>query len=329
MKADRLLSLLLLLQNHGKMTTRELAARLEVTPRTVCRDMEALSAAGIPVYAERGPHGGWTMTEGYRTKLTGLRPQEVMALLLNKPSSLLRDLGIGPDFDLAYQKLVASSPAHLRHYAGELQNRLHIDGNAWFKALESYPFLATVQEAVWSCRKLWMKYPLPRGPYEGIVEPLGLVAKRNVWYFVAGLEGELAFFRVSRLEEAELLEDTFQRPDDFDLSAYWERASTAYVNGRLAYRLKARLREEAFSLLPPGQKARLHATVCELDGWLTSELEFRSYDAALAAMLSLGNRVEVLEPAELREGLRAAALSVAALYGTGEPADAHRGPANA
>jgi len=313
-KADRLLSILLLLQNQGKMTTRELAERLEVAARTVCRDMEALSAAGVPVYAERGPHGGWTLTEGYRTKLTGMRPQEVMALLLNKPTGLLHDLGIGSDFEQAFQKLVAASPDHLRRYAEELQSRLHIDGNAWFKALESYPFLAVVQEAVWSCRKLRMKYPLPRGPYEGIVEPLGLVAKRNVWYFVARAGGEPAFFRVSRLEEAQLLDETFERPAGFDLAAYWEQASEAYVSGRLEYRLVARLREDALLALPPGQQARLITTRPEPGGWLEAELEFRSYDAALAAMLSLGDRAEVLEPVQLRAGLLAAAQRVAALY---------------
>lgn len=157
-RADRLLSILLLLQNHGKMTSRELARRLEVSERTIFRDMEALCTAGIPVYADRGSTGGWALTEGYRTRLTGMKAQELMSLLLMNSSSLVDDLGLRGEFDSACLKLLAASPAELRRDAEVARERIHVDGAGWHQTSESSTYLPVVQEAVWEERTLRIEY---------------------------------------------------------------------------------------------------------------------------------------------------------------------------
>lgn len=321
MRADRLLSILLHLQSGGKQSSRMLAEKLEVSERTIIRDMEALSAAGIPVYAERGPQGGWTLAENYRTNLTGMRKEELLALLMTSHGSLLGDLGLGGDaLESALQKLMTSSPAPYRKDAETIRERLHIDGAGWHASDESFPWLPLVQEAVWAGRKLEFVYQKADGQSEGteassrIVHPLGLVAKRNVWYLVAEDRGELRTFRISRITDASLLEEEFQRPPGFSLSGYWER-STADFKARLPqYPAQVRVAEQRLSRLKRERYAKVLRTEPDGPGWVRVEVEFHTPESACEIILACGREAEALGPPELRELVRREAAAIAALY---------------
>src|SRR5689334_16595189 len=190
MRADRLLSIMLLLQVHRRITARELARRLEVSERTIHRDMDALGAAGIPIYAERGVGGGWALAEAYQTNLTGLNEAEIQALFLATPPQLLADLGLRQAADAALIKLLAALPAISRRDAEFARQRIHVDGAGWLRAREAVPFLAAIQEALWQDRKLRLTYQRADDTtVERLVDPLGLVAKSSVWYLVAGVDG--------------------------------------------------------------------------------------------------------------------------------------------
>ena len=201
MRADRLISILLLLQIHRRLTSHELAERLEVSDRTIHRDMEALGIAGIPVLAERGTGGGWSLIEGYRSNLTGLSEAEVKALFLTRPAGLLSDLGLDKASEAGLIKLQASLPLPHQRDATFAQERIHIDLTGWNNTKEAVPILPILFEAVWNERKLKITYQ--RGgdcdAVERLVDPLGLVAKGSAWYLVASVEDSLRSYRVSRI----------------------------------------------------------------------------------------------------------------------------------
>src|SRR5215212_9732508 len=222
MRADRLLSILLLLQTHRRMTAGALAQRLEVSRRTVHRDMEALSMAGVPVYAERGAGGGWVLPDSFRTDLTGLTESEIQALFVSMPTRLLADLGLAQASDAALVKLLAALPSVARRDAEQVRQRIHVDGAGWHQSAETVPALATLQEAVWIDRRVRLNYRRGDGSaVERVVDPLGLVAKGRLWYLVAGVDGEPRTYRISRVEAAEILDEPASRTPDFDLATFW------------------------------------------------------------------------------------------------------------
>lgn len=200
MRADRLLSILLLLQTQRRLTARELAERLEVSERTIYRDMDALSGAGVPVLAQRGNKGGWMLLDSYQTNLTGLNDTEIQALFLAQPARLLADLGLRQAHDAALIKLLAALPSIQRRDAEYIRQRIHVDVPGWHPSKEESAAFPAIQEAVLSDRQLKLVYQ--RGDsavVERLVDPLGLVAKGRVWYLIAGVEGELRTYRVSRV----------------------------------------------------------------------------------------------------------------------------------
>lgn len=222
MRADRLLSLLMLLQSRGRMTARELAEQLEVSERTIYRDIEALGIAGIPICAERGPGGGCFLLDGYQTKLTGLNAAEVRALFLFKMARPLADLGLSKALDDAMLKLSAALPAQQRDDAEQVRQRIHLDMEDWQQNISPVPHLTTIQEAVWHDRKLLIEYDEGcKLCQQHLIEPYGLVSKTNSWYVVAALVGEQRVFSVSRISTAVLSEEHFIRPATFDLSSFW------------------------------------------------------------------------------------------------------------
>lgn len=207
MRADRLLSILLLLQVHRRVTARDLAKRLEVSQRTILRDMDALSGCGVPVMAERGAGGGWSLVDGYQTKLTGLNAAEIQSLFLAKPAGLLADLGLQQDAEAALIKIQASLPASARPQADFVRQRIHVDTRGWRDPAESIACLPVLLDALWRERQLRFVYarvlcePGERTPY-----PLGLVAKGSTWYRIAAVEGEPRTYRVSRIRDATILD---------------------------------------------------------------------------------------------------------------------------
>lgn len=322
MRADRLFSIVLLLQSHRQLTARDLAGRLEVSARTIHRDMEALSGAGIPVVAERGTGGGWSLLGEYRTNLTGLNEAEIQSLFVSKPPRLLADLNLEKAAEGAFLKLLAALPSVYRRGAEHARQRIYVDVTGWNRAEEAVPLLHALQEAIWQERRVRLLYG--RGGCDAgaalarTVDPLGLVAKGSVWYFVAGTEGgaEVRSYRVSRVEGVELLDEPCVRPPDFDLAAFWEKSSAQFRAHLPAYRARVRVRREIVARLPyAGRFARIEGTgEPDADGWVEVSLRFDVEEMACEYALGFGTQLEVLEPAALRERVLAAAQSVVALY---------------
>lgn len=317
MRADRLLSIMLLLQVNQRITSRELAERLEVAERTIHRDMEALGAAGIPIVAERGSGGGWSLLEEYRTNLTGLSEAELQALFLAQPARVLNDLGLRQAAEAALIKLRAALPALARPDAEHARQRIHIDGAGWRQAREDVPFLPVIQEAVWQDRKLQLSYQRADDTaVERLVEPLGLVAKGSAWYLIAGVEDSIRTYRISRVQGATITDQAAARPPDFDLAAYWD-ASTARFQANLP-RYPATIRVDAaiFEYMGVvGRYARVvDAKAPDADGWMTVEMLFEGERNACEHVLSFGPQIEVIAPARLRELVIATARQIVARY---------------
>ena len=213
MRADRLLSILMILQSRGNTTARSLACELEVSERTIYRDVQALSSAGIPVYTDRGPHGGISLVESYRTNLTGLTNAEVEALFMVSIPAPLTQLGVSQELKGALLKLAAALPGSQRAHQAQARQRIHLDSAWWFQGSEALPHLQTLQQGVWNDRKLYLKQRLPFfADVDQVVCPYGLVAKTNVWYLVCAREGRLRVIRVAEIIDARLLEEGFSRP---------------------------------------------------------------------------------------------------------------------
>ena len=318
MRADRLVSIMLLLQIHQRMTAGQLAKRLEVSERTILRDMDALSGAGIPVFAERGIGGGWSMVEGYRTNLTGLTRDEIQALFLTKPSRLLADLGLEKASDAALLKLHAALPTASRDTAENSRQRIHIDITGWNRSEESIQFLPLVQEAVWRDRKLQLTYQRGGGcdPVERLVDPLGLVAKGSIWYLVAGVDGDIRTYRVSRFASALVSDLPCVRPAAFDLAAYWEDSSATFKDNFPRYYATMRCSPEILPRLRyAGRFARIEQVdQPDADGWARVSIRFQFEEEACEYALGFGPRLEVLEPESLRERVIRTAESTVAFY---------------
>ena len=320
MRADRLFSIVLLLQSYRQLTARDLARRLEVSQRTIHRDMEALSGAGIPVIAERGTGGGWSLLGEYRTNLTGLSEAEVQSLFVTQPSRLLADLNLEKAAEGALLKLLAALPAPYRRGAEYARQRIHVDVTGWGRPEETVPLLHTLQDAVWQERKVRMSYGRGEcGVSERVVDPLGLVAKGSVWYLVAGVEGEARSYRASRIESAELLDEPAARPPDFDLAAFWEESSERFRANLPRYRVRARVRREVVQRLRfAGRFARVEEVgEPAADGWAEVILRFDVEQMACEYALGVGTQLEVLEPEALREKVAQAAAAVVAFYSPG------------
>jgi predicted DNA-binding transcriptional regulator YafY len=322
MRADRLLSIVLLLQSRGRQTARELARRLEVSERTILRDMDALSGAGIPVVAERGAGGGWSLLGEYRTDLTGLSETEVQSLFVTQPARLLADLNLEKAAEGALLKLLAALPSTYRRGAEYVRQRIHLDATGWRQSEESVPLLRELQEAVWNERRVKMAYQ--RGEcekVERIADPLGLVAKGSVWYLVAAVDGETRSYRVSRILRVEPTGERCERPQNFDLAEFWRESAARFGATLPRYRVVARVRREAVPRLPfAGRFVRVEETgEPDAEGWARVALRFDVEEMAVEYALGFGALLEVLEPAELRQKVVAAARAVVAFYERGAP----------
>lgn len=321
MRADRLLAMVMLLQSRGQMTARQLAEELEVSERTIYRDVTALNTAGIPIYTEGGPGGGIGLVESYRTDLTGLRPEEAEALsMLDIPEPLVR-LGVGQELKSALLKLAGAISPRLQEKQQQARIRIHLDSAWWFQGEDATPCLQSLQQAVWGDRRCRITYQGEfRTRFEGVIEPYGLVAKASIWHIVFRLQGRMRVLRVSQIMEVEILGECFRRAKDFDLAEFWrgwcERIEneqthfevTALVAPALADRLTRLLKENQPDLLnlPPA---------LERQGWKQMTLTFESFESARTRILGFGGAIEVLEPLALRCSLADYARQVAAVYG--------------
>jgi predicted DNA-binding transcriptional regulator YafY len=323
MRASRLLSLLLLLQTRGRMTAAELSGELEVSIRTIYRDVEALSSAGVPVYADRGPAGGYQLLDGYRTRLNGLTTEEASSLFLAGLPGPAAELGLGEVAANAELKMLAALPPEPRFHAARMRERFHLDVPGWYRDADKAPFLGEVAEAVWDQRPLRMTYRRwgPRD-VERLADPYGLVLKGGSWYMVAAVGGGVPrTYKVERIIAAELLDGRFERPGGFDLAAYWQRYTEEF---------RARMYTgEALVRMAPGTESMLRYTVGveiadtalaaadppDEDGWVVLRLPTESVRHACWLLLRLGGDIEVLGPPELREQMTATVARLSELYG--------------
>jgi predicted DNA-binding transcriptional regulator YafY len=321
MRASRLVTLLLLLQTRRQMTAAELARELEVSERTVHRDVDALSAAGVPIYAERGPHGGIRLVEGYRTRLTGMTADEAEALFLSGLPGPAAELGLGTVMTAARLKVLAALPEELRARASRLVERFHLDAAGWFRVGESVPHLPTLAEAVWECRCVRISYDRGDGSVERLLQPLGVVLKGGTWYLVAHRDEEVRTYRVSRVLEAELLDEQFERPLDFDLASYWMESSAAYERELPRLEVVVRVDPAYLELLgdvvgegPVAAAERLQEP--DPEGWTRLRMRVKDPDEAPGRLLQLGPHLEVLEPLDVRERLVSLARGALVRHGS-------------
>src|SRR5512147_688411 len=230
MRADRLLSLLMLLQTRGQMSAKDLADELEVSERTIYRDITALSASGVPIYASRGPGGGVRLIDEYRTTLTGLTPDETRALFMMSIPAPLMQLGMGEKFKGALLKLSASLPEPRRADESRTRQRILLDSSWWFQADQQVPCLQTIQQALWQdrCLRIKVRWDFFNTEFEQDAEPYGLVAKANIWYLVYGQGGTPKVTRVSQIVSAEMTAEGFARPPEFELEAFWREWCREY-----------------------------------------------------------------------------------------------------
>jgi len=302
MRATRLDSLLLLLQLRGQLTAAELADHFEVSIRTIHRDVEALGAAGVPVEAVRGPAGGYRLAGGYRTKLTGLTASEAEALFVAPAPAA--ELGLGGVLTNARLKVLAALPAELQERASRAERYFHLDARGWFRAEDTVPHLPTIATATWQGKRLSARYREGRKVVQRTLDPLGLVLKGGAWYLVAHRSAGMRVYRVSRFASVRIRDEGFERPEGFELAAYWDEWSRTFEASLARVEVKVRASELVRRLLPGDLRSG--------DGVYV--VRFHSLDEALRELLKFGPDAEVLEPPELRERVAATAAEVAALY---------------
>jgi predicted DNA-binding transcriptional regulator YafY len=331
-KSSRLLSILLLLQTRGRMTAAELAAELEVSARTVYRDVESLHAAGVPLYGDAGHSGGYRLLAGYRTRLTGLNAGEAEALFLSGAPGPAAELGLGPALAAAQLKLRAALPQELREQADRMRTRFHLDAPGWYAADAEVPFLPQVADAVWNGRVLDVRYRRWKEPtdVDRRLEPYGLVLKAGRWYAVAGPGPRT--YRVDQILELVVTEESFEIPADFDLAEHWRRSQEDFHARLYAGEAEVRLSPRGAARLTGAVAVAFEATaVAEDGGWRRAVLPTESVDQAHAFFLSLGTDVEVLAPPHLRALLATTTRTLSATYdpppsGSGGPSSAGPSP---
>jgi predicted DNA-binding transcriptional regulator YafY len=313
MRGDRLLSILLLLQVHRRVTARDLARRLEVSERTILRDMDALSGAGVPVTAERGAGGGWSLLDDYQTKLTGLNAAEIHSLFLARPARLMADLGLGQEAEAALIKLQASMPPASRQQADFTRQRILVDTRGWRDPAESVTCLPVLLDALWRERQVRFVYSRVLGePGERTADPLGLVAKGSVWYLVARVEDAPRTYRVSRMREAAVMEQPSVSPAGFDLAQYWARSAEEFREKLPRYYATFLAANEVMRWVRY-RGWRVEQETAEQNA-VRVRMRFDAEAEALQFALSFGGDIEVLEPDELRAKVLAGARAIMERY---------------
>jgi len=320
MRADRLLSLLLLLQTRGQMTADELAQELEVSERTIYRDINALSIAGVPVYGIPGPEGGFALVDNYRTHLTGLTKNEARALsMLNIPAPLV-DLGMREDLQAALLKLSAAIPSTQRQDKASIRGYIHLDSTWWQHASEQVPHLQVIQEALWEKLKLHVVYHPPFATeIKRIVAPYGLVSKAGIWYLVSARNEAINVRQVTDFQEVHLTDEVFIRPASFDLSVYWKTWCVDYEKFMDMFTATVRVSPGFISELPRYFGSAIQTQIdqakpTDKDGCTRLDLKFKSLEAARDRILGFGQGVEVLKPLALRISIKDYAEQILSLY---------------
>jgi predicted DNA-binding transcriptional regulator YafY len=314
MKASRLLSILMLLQARGRLTAGALAQALEVSERTVLRDIDQLSAAGVPLWGERGRQGGFQLREGWSTQLTGMTEPEANALLLAGLPGPATELGLGAAAASARMKMVASLPGEWREQAERVGQRLHIDPVDWYRTQDAPRFLREVADAVWRARRIDVRYESWRGKTQRTLEPLGLVLKAGAWYLVARAvettptkgDGVRTYRLASVL--ALTVGSSFRRPKSFDLASTWLASAARFESELRSMEVRVRASARCMAWLANARIPFTHQDGDEIT------IRVESIEQGARQMLAFGDEIEVVAPSALRERMAQQAGAVLALY---------------
>lgn len=321
MKASRLLSILMLLQSHGRMTARALAQAMEVSERTILRDIDQLSAAGVPLWSERGRLGGYQLSPGWSTQLTGMTESEANALLLAGLPSAATELGLGSAAASARLKILASLPAPWREQAARVGERLHIDPVDWYRVQDTPQFLHEAAEAVWQGRRIQLRYQSWRSASSRLLEPLGLVMKAGAWYIAARDVGKevVRTYRLASVIELKAGTRTFKRPRSFDLARYWQASVARFEAELRPLQAHVRVSQKGLACLEHSRLRFAPRPVAPNDppvpaGWKDIWLPLESIDEGAMQVLGYGGDVEVIEPLELRRRVASLATQLLAVH---------------
>jgi predicted DNA-binding transcriptional regulator YafY len=317
MRASRLLSTLMLLQSHGRMSAHALAEALEVSVRTVYRDVDELSAAGVPVWAERGRQGGFQLQPGWRTRIDGLTGPEAQAMFLGGLPGPAAQLGLGEAMASAQLKLMAALPEDWRDNARRVSSRFHLDPIDWYRGPAATDHLPAIAQAVWNERRVTVRYESWKGVVERTLDPLGLVLKAGVWYMAASAGKEPRTYRLSNILALHDTGAPFRRPKDFDLAGYWQASTRRFEAELYRGRAVVRATERGCKLLRGLSAAvadAVDAAGPSRKAWRELTLPIESIEHAAGQLLRLGADVQVLEPAALRERVADTVAAMAALY---------------
>ena len=319
MRASRLLSLLMLLQSRGRVSAQALAQALEVSVRTIHRDVDELSAAGVPIWADRGRLGGFQLQPGWRTRVDGLTAPEAQAMFLGGLPGPAAELGLGEAMASAQLKLLAALPEGWREDARRVSARFHLDPIDWYRGPSATDHLPAIAQAVWSERRLSMRYDSWKGEVRRSVDPLGLVLKAGVWYLAARVGNGVRTYRLSNILELDVGDESFERPTDFDLAAWWLAATRRFEKELVVDTAQLRVSAAGMKALRDlgaavAQAAEASASPADEAGWRRVTIPIESVAHAAQQVLRLGAQAEVLKPAALRRELLERVEAVAALY---------------
>lgn len=301
MRADRLIRIVFRLQGRRMVTASTLARELEVSTRTIRRDMEALSAAGIPVYSTRGGAGGWSLVQDYQTSLTGLNASEALATIIGQPRGILTDLGLDdPGEELVLKLLAAVAPA-AREQAEHARQRIHVDPDLYWEPVASNPgpVLRQLVTASWEDRIVELRYGSSHSVSQ--VAPYGLVRKGTRWYLIAQSNDQVRSYRISRIHGLTITESTFIRPTDFDLATHWRQSQQEYTRRFGSYPIRLRIRGDAVARAGWAYARSKSLGQPDADGWVEAEFDTEDWDGAIGLVGALGADVIVLTPDRLRQ----------------------------
>jgi predicted DNA-binding transcriptional regulator YafY len=320
MRADRLISIIMLLQIHARMTAEELSLELEVSPRTIYRDISALNQAGIPIYTDRGPGGGIALIESYRTSLTGMNEDETRALfMLNIPQALV-DLGVGQKLKSALLKLAVALPPGQQRVQAHTQQRIYLDSTSWDEPVKPLPHLGILHQAVWQDKRVRLDF---RGSFdtelEFVVEPLGLVAKMNTWYLIGKDKNHVRVFNVSDITGVEILAESFTRESSFDLSGFWKDWCSSFEMRRSYYTARLAVTPSLLKKLGLylGETVKFNIGdrfICGDKEWYDVTIRYEHFFRARESVLNFGRAAMVLEPDALKVSVQDFAQQIVELY---------------
>lgn len=314
MKASRLLSILMTLQARGHRTADQLAEELEVSPRTIHRDVDELSAAGVPIYAERGRQGGFRLLDGYQTKLTGLDADEASVLMLSGIGTALDDLGLTDALSQTELKLLAALPEASRAKAALVANRFHLDPFSWYRQKEETPFATKIAKAVWADQRISIHYESWKGPIQRDLDAIAIVLKAGDWYLI-GRAQAMRVYKIANIQSVSLSESKFDRPTDFDVSQFWGEWITSFEVHIRGNRARLRVTQKGQNLLKDmGRLPIAHFPVPDQSGVTDIELAVEGEANTVRQVLYLGAEAEVIAPETLRLAVQNEVSRLAGYY---------------